>query len=225
MKNNPHMKFEPLISVNIYKQANIAIENRRRRGRSTTKFEAALAKPYCAVCWEKPREGAPSGKSPMYRTYRKEWAYYNCRGLGPNRKSCGAPGIPAAELESLIDQAMAADDRPHVIRVPVAGDDNDERRELLKEKIAAAMAANDYALMQKLTEELMTIGPSEYTTHIERRETGHSVGQHWQTLSLAEKRDELTNWLILAQMNEEGPGVSIRWRSPWETATDSNGES
>jgi hypothetical protein len=200
MKNNPFLTFEPLIGIEVYKQANAALSG-RLTGRSTTKREPALAKPFCGHCYGREREGAPSGRSPMYRVNRSKWSYYVCVGHGPRRSSCAASGIPLAELDTLIDETMAADDRPHMVRVPVAGDDNDERREVLKEKASAAMAANDFALSMKLAEEAMKIGPSLRKTRIEDRDTGTTIGQHWQTLSAVEKREELTNWLIIAGMN------------------------
>lgn len=218
MKNNPFMAFEALVSVAIWKQANEALTG-RHTGRGTTRREPALVKPVCAHCYGREREGAPSGVSPMYRVSRAQWSYYVCVGHGPHRRSCAAKGIPVAALDELIDATMAADPRPRIIRVPVAGDDNDERRQVITEKIAAAVAAGDFALVGELSQQAMQIGPSEHVSRIEDHATGHTVGQHWQTLTRAEKRDELTNWTILAKMGFDGlPEVSLTWRSPWKTS-------
>jgi DNA invertase Pin-like site-specific DNA recombinase len=221
MKGNPNMGFESLVTVEIYKQANAAIASRRRNGRSTTKREAAFAKPVCGNCFDTKREGAPSGRSPMYRMPKVskwgEWNYYACRGHGAARKSCGAPCIPAADLDALIDATMAADDRPRVVRVPVAGDDNNEQRDIIGQKIAAAVAAGDFALIGELSQQAMSIGPSKTVSRIEDRDSGKTVGQHWQTLTHAEKREELANWTILARLRDGNVECRLTWRSPWQT--------
>lgn len=155
----------------------------------------------------------------MYRYSRRGRSYYNCRGLGPNRAQCGAHGIPTDILDKVIEETMAADNRPRVVRVPVAGDDNDEQREIISQKISAAAAEGNFALIAELTEQAMQIGPSRRASRIEDRDSGKTIGQHWQTLSRAQKRDELANWQIIARMNDGVPEVRMTWRSPWETAT------
>lgn len=228
MRNNPNMKFDPLISVSVYKQANAAVQSRRTNGRSTTKREPALIKPICAVCYGVKREGCLSGVSPMYRVTSinrwGQWQHYVCSGQGPQRKSCGTRSIPAPALDALVDEIMAADDRPRMVRRPVAGDDNDEQREIIGQRISAAVAAGDFALVAELSQQAMAIGPSEHQSRIEVRHSGQTVGQYWQTLTLAEKREELANWTVLAKMASGQPVARLTWRSPWETASIDAGQ-
>lgn len=208
MKGNPFMEYDPLVSVEIWQAANAAVAARNTRGRSATKNEPVFVRPYCATCWSKKREGAPSGKSPMHRKpvsgdKSKEDRYY-CRGHGPARKTCGAQGIAVSELDAAIDHALSTDQRPHMVRQYVAGDDNSEKRTLINEKIKAAQEAFDYLLVAQLAQEAMEIGPTERKGELELRNSGVTFGKYWQSLTEAEKRDELATWTVIAGLNGEG---------------------
>jgi DNA invertase Pin-like site-specific DNA recombinase len=201
MRGNPNLAFEALVTVELFKQANMAVNSRQKLGRSTVKQQPTLARPFCAACWRVLREGAPSGMSPMYRASRFGHSYYSCKGHGPARKSCGGPGIPVDALDAAIDAAMTADERPRMVRQYVAGDDNAERRAAIKAKIAAAQDADDYDLAMELMQEIKQIGPAKREGRIELVESGRTVGQHWQSLTPAEKREELANWTVIAGLN------------------------
>jgi DNA invertase Pin-like site-specific DNA recombinase len=215
MTGNPNLEFEPLVKVGNYKRANAAILQRAHKvGRSTVKNEPPFVKPVCMDCYGQRREGAPSGESPMYTWRRTDkwgtWAYYRCAGHGPARKSCGARQIPMNELDAQIDEMMANNTRPHETVLYVPGDDNDERRELITEKIKAATEVGDYELLIQLSREAMEIGPSERKATTRTVETQISIGDHWKTLSPAEKRDELARWTVLASRDN---GIKIL--GPW----------
>lgn len=70
MTGNPNITFEPLVTVELYKQANAAIASRVARGRGTVKYEPVLVRPYCGACYGDKRDGAPNGLSPMYRSVK-----------------------------------------------------------------------------------------------------------------------------------------------------------
>ena len=201
MPNNPNMQFEALVNVDLWKRANLAVTSRLKRGRGTVKLEPALVKPYCAACWRVKREGAPSGMSRMYRTSGNGHTYYSCKGHGPGRKSCGGPGVPVDALDAAVDADMSTNERPHLAREYVAGDDNAERLAVINEKIRLASEAGNYLLIGQLSQEAMEIGPTERSGSIELVDTGRTIGQHWSTLSPAEKREELANWNIIAGVN------------------------
>jgi DNA invertase Pin-like site-specific DNA recombinase len=198
MTGNPNMKFDALVSVELWKQANLAVTTRLKRGRGTVKLEPTLAKPYCAACWGVQREGAPSGKSPMYRKMKSGHAYYVCTGHGPGRKSCGGPSIKVHALDAAVDHVMSFEASPHLVREYVAGDDNAERRATINEKIRTAQEAGDYLLVAQLAQQAMEIGPTVRKGSTELRESGQTIGQHWQTLTPAEKREELASWTVIA---------------------------
>ena len=205
MKGNPFMKFEALVTFDVWFAANLSLASRNTRGRGSTKQEPVFVKPYCANCWGQKRKGAPSGKSPMYRADRRRasgvYSYYYCWGHGSLRKSCGVQGVIVADLDAAIEHAMSTNTRPHLVREFVAGDDNAEKRKLVNEKIKAAQEAGDYLLVAQLAQEAMEIGPTERKGSSELRDSGRTVGQYWNTLTLAEKRDELATWTVIAGMN------------------------
>lgn len=215
MRGNPNMKFEPLVPVELWQKANLAVKTRSNGGRGVLKGEPRFVIPVCDECLGVQREGCPDGVSPMYistttnrqgRTYR----YYYCRGTGPVRKGCGAPVIPVPLLDEAIDRHMAADTRPHPETKFVPGDDTSEARALINEKIRVAQEAGDYLLVAQLAQEAMAIGPSERKAELIRVDSGITVGQHWQGLSPAEKRDELTRWRVYARR-----GGRVRIEGPW----------
>jgi hypothetical protein len=137
-----------------------------------------------------------------------DWVYYKCRGHGPARKGCGT-SIPVQSLNTAVDTIMASDKRPHMTTEIAVGDDNSERRALLLEKSKAAMDDGDLGLSIQLTQEAMAIPPSERKSTTRSVPSGKTVGQHWQTLTIAEKRDELLRWTVLAS-----PG-NVKVVGPW----------
>lgn len=198
MEGNPNLKFEALIGVEVHKAANLAVESRDKRGRGSVKKPPTLLRPYCGSCWGMKREGAPSGMSPMYRTNSAKNLYYACKGHGPARKSCGGPVISVDFLDAEVERSMSERTDAYMTTEYVAGDDNDEQRAILDEKIKAAHAAGDYALMARLAQEAENIGPSERKSVIKIVDSGKTVGEHWQSLTLTEKRDELLKWTVVA---------------------------
>jgi hypothetical protein len=141
----------------------------------------------------------------MYRTTGNGYAYYSCKGHGPGRRSCGGPGIKVADLDAAIDATMAHNPKPHMVREFIAGDENTERLDDVNEQIKAAFEAGDYTKLGQLSAEAKRIedqieqaGPSKRKGRMVLVNSGRTVGQHWQTLTLDEKRDELGNWTVVA---------------------------
>jgi DNA invertase Pin-like site-specific DNA recombinase len=213
MKGNPNLEFEALVSVEVYKKANAAVNSRTRKGRSSVKHEQPLIRPICGACYGVKREGAPSGRSPMYvaRPTNKygTYEYYRCKGHGPRRKSCGVPMIPVGTLNKIVDEAMAADDRLRITTEHVAGDDNNERRELINEKIKAATEAGNYELLMQLSREAMEIGPSVRKSTTRTVVADITVGEHWKTLTREEKIEELLKYEVVASVDDGHVSVTI----------------
>lgn len=198
-----NMEYEALISVEIWQQANLAVESRNRQGRSTVKWDAPLAKPICGMCYGRKRDGAPSGKSPMYVNHDAKrgytYHYYACKGHGRGRRSCGAKHIPTDILDKAIDETMAADTRLHWTLEYIPGDDNAERLAKLNDAIALAGRNMDYVKVSELAAEAEAIRQQPHRRgHTEKRYTGLTVGKHWESLDLAGKREELLKWEIIA---------------------------
>ena len=198
MRGNPNLDFEALVTVEQWQQANLAVASRFKRGRGPSTLPPSFVRPFCGACYGEVREGAPSGKSPMYRTTKCGHAYYNCKGHGPGQVVRRGPGIEVADLDAAVDATMGHNPKPHMTREFVAGDDNSERLAAINEKIGAAFAAGNYPLMTQLSQEAAEIGPSERKGSVKLVEDGLTVGQHWATLTLDEKRDELAAWTVVA---------------------------
>jgi DNA invertase Pin-like site-specific DNA recombinase len=214
MTGNPNLKFEALISVETYKKANAAMASRGLKGRSSSKHEPALAKPICGVCYGEIREGAPSGRSPMYKNTVGQpnggaFEYYRCMGHGPGKKGCGSKMIRCDALDPEIDSVMSADSRPYMQTVHIVGDDNAERRALIAEKIKVASEVGDFELVMQLSKEAVQIGPAKRYSGIAVVDSGMTVGQHWQTLGRVEKREELAKWEVIAWPDH------VRILGPW----------
>lgn len=212
MRGNPNMIFEALVSVELHRQANAAVASRNRAGRGTVKNEPVLVSPTCGACYGEKRDGAPTGVSPMNRVTHEggKYEYFACKGHGPARKSCGAKVIPVGAFEATLDETMKADIRPHLIPEYTAGDNNDELRALVNEKIRVAQEAGDYMLVAQLAQEAMLIGPTVRKTSISMVDSGLKIGDHWQTLSRDEKRDELLKYHVSAWLAPMGVMV-LTW--------------
>ena len=198
-----NMVYEALVPVETWQQANLAVESRIKAGRGATVKEPALAKPKCGNCLGKKREGAPSGESPMYLNHDSQrgydYHYYACRGHGRARRSCGAKTIPAGTLDAAIDAIMSADKRPHWATEYVPGDDNAEKLAKLNDAIAIAGRASDYVRVAELAAEAEEIRKQPHQKgRTERRPSGMTVGQHWETLDREGKREELLKWKVVA---------------------------
>jgi hypothetical protein len=198
-----NMEYEPLVSAELWQQANLAVKSRFRQGRKTLKREPALVKPVCGSCYGIVREGAPSGQSPMYvvNHTKGEYVYYHyvCKGHGPHRKSCGGPVIRQAALEEAVDTIMAADTRPHWALEYVPGDDNAEKLARLNDAIALAGRSGDYTKVAELAAEAEAVRQQPHRKgRTEKRYTGLTVGQHWASLDRAGKREELLKWEVVA---------------------------
>jgi hypothetical protein len=198
MRGNPNMEFEALITVEQWKQANLAVASRFKRGRGPSSLPPSFVKPLCGACYGIKRVEAPSGKSPMYRTTGNGHTYYTCKGHGPARKGCGGPGIPVTDLDAAVDHVMSHEPRQHMTREFVAGDDTAERLEVVNEKIRVASESGDYLLVAQLGQEAAQIGPSKRKGSVKLVDSGLTVGQHWQTLDADGKREELASWTVIA---------------------------
>lgn len=225
-----NMEYEALISYELWRQANDAIKARAKLGRSTTKLPPTLARPICGACYGIMREGAaknvknedgtstlvPDGRSPMYRTSHFGHDYYACKGHGPVRKGCGTKVIPIPLLDKEINRVMATQQRPHYEKVWIPGDDRAQQLADIDAEINAAMSGNHYELLTGLSEKAADIIRQPIRkARIGKRPSGMTVGQHWETLDLDGKRDELTNWEIIAY-----PDGRVRITGPWQDVPD-----
>lgn len=200
--NAGELKTEALVSPTAWQQANEALRSRYRPGRGTVKRPKALLAPVCGACYGKPREGCPSGISPMYPiTARGGKVYYRCTGHGPQRKGCGAPMVDCAELDKLVMFRLLhpAAHVMHSERVFIPGDDRADDIARLRERGAEAMRRGDYdaatAAMREASdlEKLPAIRP-----HWERRQTSETEAHYVARLTDDQRREYLAGYEVKA---------------------------
>lgn len=207
---------EALVSLAVWQEAQAVVSARARRGRGTVKHEPPLARPVCRACLWQPREGCPSGVSPMYvvRVQYRDGSirrFYRCTGHGPQRKGCGVPMIPVEAMETAITEAMASDTRWHRDRVFVAGDDLSDRIARLHEQVSAAMRNSDYAGAQDAMTEAQRLESAERVApHWDEVRTTFTEGAHYAALDRDGRREYLARHLVTARLKDDGTaGVTI----------------
>ncbi len=207
-----NMEYEALVTAELWLDANKAVQARTKTGRGTTTREPALARPVCGACYDVQRDGAPDGRSPMYRKSRAGHDYYTCTGQGAARKSCGAKVIPCDRLDAAIDDAMTRRTGPHYELEWIAGDDKAQLLAEINEKIAAAAKEGRYDLIPELSAQAEEINTKRVRkARVEKRDSGKTIGEHWQALDLAGKRDELLKWEVIAY-----PDGRVSVEAPWQ---------
>lgn len=206
-----NMTYEALVGAELWQQAQMALTSRQRSGRNPVKRVPALLVPLCGACYGTVRTGAPSGKSPMRvsgkPTGPAPLGYYLCTGHGPQHRSCGLPntGIPVDQLDAIIEEMMSSGERPHYEAVYVPGDDKAARLAEIDEKIAAAARTGRRSEIPALMDEAAEIEAQPVRkARYEQRTTGITVGEHWQSLTRDEKREELARYEITASKDEDG---------------------
>jgi DNA invertase Pin-like site-specific DNA recombinase len=211
-----NMKYEALVTTELWLQASKAVKARTKTGRGTTKREPALARPICGACYGVKRDGAPNGTSPMYRKSRLGHDYYTCTGQGAARKSCGTKVLPCDQIDAEIDAVMARRSEPHYELDWIAGDDKAQQLADINEKIAAVAKEGRYDLIPELSAQAEEINAKRVRkARTVKRASGKTVGQHWQTLDIAGKHDELLRWEVIAY-----PDKPVLITEPWQDVPD-----
>jgi len=205
-----------LVSATTWQQANAAVSSRMRPGRSTVKQDKTLVKPLCGACFGQVRDGCPSGKSPMYRIHSAYGSagagdYFRCTGHGPQRKGCGAPMLPVAEVEAAIIRTMMILAVPHWERTFVPGDDTADQIAKLREAGATAMKAGDYsAATDAMTKAAQLESQPRTAPHWESRPTDQTEAVYFASLDRDGQRDYLATQEITAKWhNENGGGIMV----------------
>jgi DNA invertase Pin-like site-specific DNA recombinase len=205
-RNGGEIEVEDLVSVTTWQAANAALASRVRHGRSTSNHEKAMLSPVCGSCWDVPRDGCESGRSPLYRVHPdKEGGYYRCTGHGAQRKGCGVPMIPAADLEAIVFDAKAANLMPHEDLVFIPGDDASDQIAKLRERGADAMRAGDYASATAAMQEASELeAQPRVAPHWERRDTGMTEADYFASLTRDGQREYLSKHEIVAGWSDAG---------------------
>jgi DNA invertase Pin-like site-specific DNA recombinase len=196
-RNSGTLEIEALVSPTEWQAANYSLENRSTwKGRSTAKYEKALLKPLCGKCM-----------SPMYRVPLRVF-YYRCHSKGTG-KSCGAPMVPCRELDDMVMEMFSLDSSPHTEAVFIPGDDNANAIAKLNEQAAAAIRQANYIRATELMTEAQKLeNAPKQQPRTEQQPTGKTKAEHFASLTLDEKRDYLTRYVIVAAR----PNGRLEWK-------------
>jgi DNA invertase Pin-like site-specific DNA recombinase len=202
--NSGNLEVQPLVSLMTWKEAHAVLAARVRNIQRVRRNEKPLvSKLVCAACLSQPRQGCPSGKSPMYRVFAGGGiAYYRCTGHGPQRKGCGAPMLRVADVEMVVKDTMYEDDRPHVDRTFIAGDDVAEQVAKLRTQLDSASTR---AESNALWDEIERLESADHVApHWEDTETDQTEAAYFASLSYGAQRKHLASKFITAEMDENG---------------------
>jgi hypothetical protein len=200
-RNGGQLATEGLVTFSRWQQANAAMETRVKGGRRASVREKALLAPECGAC---------DNGSPMYRVFvgprSHRLAYYRCSRGGRKGNGCGAPMIPVEELDSEVTDAMLANGDAHVERVFIPGDDRSDKIGELRQAAMNAYLRDDREEFARLDSEAQALESEPATVaHWEERVTDRTKGEHFASLGLDERREELRkNWVIVASMEGQG---------------------
>jgi site-specific DNA recombinase len=211
-RNSGQLETEGLVSYSAWLEANAALTSRGKPGRDTVVREKAMLSP---VCGNPACDATGKHPSPMYRIYggygEARQPYYRCTGSGPRRTGCGNM-FPLAELDDIVTEAMVGDlFTDHVEQKFIPGNDRSGEIGKLRGQAMDAYASGDKARFLKLDAQadelaaIPSVGP-----HWESRKTGLSVGEHFDGLDAAGRREYVSHFDVSAHKDADGtPRVVI----------------
>ena len=190
---------EAIITAVVFRQASERLDNFPKRGPENIANKLLLVSHlFCVKC-----------KSPMYKSQAAPTRiYYRCWG----EKHCCM--IRASVLDTLVDEAIAADHNPVLEFRLIPGKNYDDDLDLIKAQIKALASdvdADDYderhaALMaeRKRLKDLDTM-PDEWR----EEPTGETYGAKWKSADFAGKRAILNDVKVYAGKNERNEAYAI----------------
>jgi DNA invertase Pin-like site-specific DNA recombinase len=216
--NSGALETEALVSVQKWQEAQHALASRYRPGRETVSHPKALLKPICGACLGKVRDGCPSGRSPMRRTFvgKAPWRmeYYRCSGHGPQHKGCGARMIQVKALNAAVLEEMFSYDMPHEDYVFIPGDDRSEQIAKLRERGAEAMRKGDYSAATEVMQQAEQLEAlPRVAPHWERQVTDQSEAEFFMSLDPADWREYIARrYEVIGEMTDRGATAAIAAR-------------
>ena len=183
------LRVEALVDSVTFRLAGEALDSRPKRG-PTNAANASLLSGYL-LCYR-------CDNSPMYRVMcggarGAKSAYYRCSGRGTQRKGCGNM-VRADAADELMNAVMSGLTRPEIDETLVPGHDHAaelediklEMRELAARDLTDAQYDAELARLRAERDRLASL-PS-IPDRWERRPTGRTYGEAWQSLDLAGRR-------------------------------------
>jgi DNA invertase Pin-like site-specific DNA recombinase len=173
---------EPLVTHDVWANANAALKARMRGTREPANRPALLVKTLNCAC---------GGR--MYRS--GTGTRYYCHGRR-DRDACGAI-VPVGTIELSVLAQISQDTRPETRRVFVPGTDKTAEMARLHREISAAAGRGDVEALGKLTTEMSELQTTEVQpSRWVEEPTGRSLGTAFKLMSPDAQREELRRWRV-----------------------------
>jgi DNA invertase Pin-like site-specific DNA recombinase len=176
------LRVPPLVPLEDYNRVSALIKIRATRGPGRKDSALLTGMVFC------------NNGSPMYRQRARNDYFYYCH------HGCPAGSrlmVKMSYLDSVVDDmVMSAGDEPHMITVVTPGDDHGHEIDQIREEIRDLdPEANDYdSRLAELRDELKNLRTLPSTPRkIERKPSGKTIGELWQSLDAGGKRRFLQN--------------------------------
>ena len=175
-KGNTVLRVQPLVPLEDYTRVNSLIKSRATRGPGRKDTALLTGMVFC------------NNGSPMYRQRARSDDFYYCN------HGCPAGSrlmVKVSYLDSVVDDmVMSYDDYPHIVTVVTAGDDHSDRTERVRQEIRDLdPEADDFdSRLASLRDELKNLRDQPSTRKVERKPSGKTIGEVWQSLDTAGKR-------------------------------------
>lgn len=203
---------EALVDAVTFRRANKALTTRLKRGPANNANKALLTTAlFCGKC----------DNSPMYRINsgvgQSGYLAYRCTGRGAHRKGCGTM-VKLDLVDSIVDEAMTADDRPIMERRVIPGTNSEAELEDLKLQIRDLAARIDdmdddaydaeFTRLRGLRDALRAL-PATPDTVVEA-ETGETYAGKWTAADREGRRAMLKSLRVDFEWSEDRePVVTI----------------
>ena len=194
---------EAVVSADTWERANAALSNRPHRGPVDESNRPMLAGLKCARCAD----------SPMYRIRLKSrsgrfYFYYRCAGRGAQRKGCGNM-VPFDYTEQIVHVVVTLiSTQPHQVRQWAEGVNWESEISNVKQDMREAVEAEEFGKLPELQAKLAELRSRDIVKgHWEYRDTGITVGEYFDGLDYAGKREYLRTHDI--RVAKDGAGVRL----------------
>ncbi len=173
------LRVQPLVPLEDYQRVSAHIKSRATRGPGRRDTALLTGMVFC------------DNGSAMYRQRARNDDFYYCN------HGCPAGSrlmVKVSYLDSVVDDmVMSVGDQAHIVTVVTAGDDHsDEINQIRQEIRDLDPEAEDYdTRLAELRDELKNLRSLLSTRKVERKPSGKTIGEVWQSLDTAGKRSFL----------------------------------
>jgi hypothetical protein len=175
-KGSTVLRVQPLVQLEDYNRVSALIKSRATRGPGRKDTALLTGMVFCDY------------GSAMYRQHARSADYYYCN------HGCPAGSrlmVKLSHLDAVVDEKIMANcGKPYIITVVTAGDDHSDEIDQIRREIRDLdPEAGDYDnRLADLRDELKNLRSLPSTRKVERKPSGKTIGEVWQSLDTEGKR-------------------------------------